>query len=578
MHPQSIAHRRHKSGQGNSIIGIFVSIGTETLISGESCRVKNSQPIVLLSLTFASLAEPIGFLARMRRFIYAVRNFVVVYSSLSNSGLESEPKISVPAQKIVEPVEILDPIEASESIDAFSKPAIRSSLKASTCDSVFAALFGGITGGALLSNFLLELGASTVEIGILSSVPMLVNLLQPLGAYLSGRSSSRFQYGLSIFGPSRLLWLILVLGIWFSGETDADKHNLLRWTLGIVFTSNVLSALGCPSWLSWMAAIVPRKLRGRYFGLRNSAASLTALISIPLLSFFLSTWPGGTLEGYGILLLLAVVVGLLSLGCQSLMVDVNPQEQEGQQRIGKVGENIGLSWLGFRSALNSNFAKFLIYFGFWTFAANLSSPFFNLYLLDDLGIDITWVTIYNSLSAGANLLMLVFWGKLADRIGNRPILLLVGILVAVTPLFWLGTSHNMVSVWLWLPLLHLLSGGTWAAIDLCSNNIQMSIAPTRDRATYFAIAAAVAGVGGALATIAGGFVAEFAHVGGLPGLFALSAILRLVALLPLVLVRENSSHPIDRVIQSLRQFSVFPRSIAISKTQLIPILVKANRD
>ncbi len=69
------------------------------------------------------------------------------------------------------------------------------------------------------------------------------------------------------------------------------------------------------------------------------------------------------------------------------------------------------------------------------FAVNLSAPFFNLYMLDNLGIDVRWVATYTSIQAGANLLMLVLWGKLADRIGNRPILITVGIVVAVTPIF-----------------------------------------------------------------------------------------------------------------------------------------------
>ncbi len=51
-----------------------------------------------------------------------------------------------------------------------------------------------------------------------------------------------------------------------------------------------------------------------------------------------------------------------------------------------------------------------------------------------LSVDVSVVTLYNSLGAGANLLMLVFWGKLADRVGNRPIMVVVGILVALTPL------------------------------------------------------------------------------------------------------------------------------------------------
>jgi nitrate/nitrite transporter NarK len=37
--------------------------------------------------------------------------------------------------------------------------------------------------------------------------------------------------------------------------------------------------------------------------------------------------------------------------------------------------------------------------------------------------------------------MLMFWGKLADRIGNRPLMLVVGMLVALTPL--LLTFHVM---------------------------------------------------------------------------------------------------------------------------------------
>ena len=187
---------------------------------------------------------------------------------------------------------------------------------------------------------------------------------------------------------------------------------------------------------------------------------------------------------------------------------------------------------------------FLLYFGTWTFAVNLSTPFYSLYMLDNLHLDVSLVTLYSSLTAGANLLMLMVWGKLADRIGNRPILLSVGILVAVTPIFWLATGANPVSVWIGLPLIHVLRGSTWAAIDLSIHNMQMSVAPLRNQACYFAIAAAITGVSGALGTTAGGFLAQLSSIGGLAGLFALSAALRLLALLPLVFVREHRSQPL----------------------------------
>jgi MFS family permease len=460
--------------------------------------------------------------------------------------------LSSPALEILENLPASAPLLPTHSSPKISRQDIRTSLKASTLDGVFAAIFASITSGVLLTNFLLHLGASPVDIGMLSSIPMLVNLLQPLGAYIGERTTSRHLYCLWIFGLSRLLWLILVLGIGWAAWSTTNPHRLLSWTLGMVLVTNILGALGCSSWVSWMAALVPHRLRGRYFGFRNSAGSLTTLLSVPLLGFAVSVWPSGTIQGYGVVLLLGVIFGLVSLGFQFFMVDLNPQipyatpfskpKQQAESKCQSSQVSI------FR---DTNFLTFLLYFGLWAFAVNLSSPFFNLYLLDNLNLDLGWVTFYTSLAAGANLVMLVFWGKLADRVGNRPLLLLIGILAAVTPLLWLGAGADSVSQWVWLPIIHLVSGGSWAAIDLCGNNIQMEVAAIEHPSTYFAFAAAVAGICGALGTTVGGFLAQLAHVGGLPGLFALSAVVRLVALLPLVFVREPRSQPLVEVMRFL---------------------------
>lgn len=432
-----------------------------------------------------------------------------------------------------------------------SKAAIRTSLRASTIDGVFATVFSNIAGGVLLSNFLVELDASAIEVGMLASIPMLANLLQPIGAYFSERTNSRHNYCLWVYGPSRLLWLILVVGIALFSWGKAETHQLINWTLAIVFLSHFLGAFGSASWLSWLAVLVPRRLRGRYFGLRNSAASLTSLVSVPILGWMVSAWGGGSIQGYGIVLLLGIAAGIISLGFQFFMVDVNPQVQhqvpnEPQEAIETFNSP---AWL--EVFKDPNFLRFLLYIGVWMFAVNLSAPFFNLYLLDNLSLDIRWVTLYNSLAAGANMLMLVVWGRIADRVGNRPLLMFSGILVAITPLLWLGTSTNNWSLWLWLPALHLLTGGTWAAIDLCSNNLQIGVAPTRNQASYFAIAAAVAGVSGAIGTTAGGLLTQFADYGGLPGLFALSSVVRLVALLPLIFVHERHGQSLRQVMQVL---------------------------
>ncbi|MBD1884397.1 MFS transporter [Microcoleus vaginatus] len=466
---------------------------------------------------------------------------------------ELNESLSLQSPEIVDP-KIFQLVLSAKTALKFSKKDVRSTLKASTLDGVFATIFESATTGVLLSNFLLQLGASSVEIGIFSAIPMVVNLLQPLGAYVADRTTSRRWYNLFVFGASRLLWLVLAVAIVW-GSQHADLHQLLQWTLLTVVAASVLAAFANSSWFSWMAAVVPQRLRGRYFGFRNSAVSFISLLGVPLMGLGVSTWDGGPIFGYGIVLFVGVLAGMISLGCQSFMGDVNPQVYKKDAESDRLTEKKEKQITDFVPSVlkDSNFLMFILYFSVWTFAVNLSAPFFNIYLLKDLSLDVSLVTIYTSLSSGANLLLLMFWGKLADRWGNRPLLIAVGLVVAVTPLLWLGTGNYPFALWVWLPLLHLLAGTTLGAIGLCTNNIQMEIASIEQPSTYFAIAAAVSGVAGALGTTAGGFLAELPGM-SLGAVFALSAGVRLIALLPLVLVREPRSQSLRSIVPTFGRF------------------------
>ncbi|WP_206602807.1 MFS transporter [Leptolyngbya ohadii] len=457
-----------------------------------------------------------------------------------------------------------------------SKADIRASLRASTLDGIFATLFSSITGGVLISNFLIELEATPFQIGMLASMPMLANLLQPLGAYCADRTNSRKRYSLWVYGISRLLWLPLAIVIIASSQFTDRLQPMIFATLVVMLVTHIMDAIGSASWLSWLATLVPRQLRGRYFGFRNSAFSLTGLVALPLLGLMVSRWAGGSIQGFGIMMIVAVIAGGISLVFQSRMTDIDPQVNWASatghaekaiisDRSAKPGdqEHSAISQTAESNCASASdtsqvqqipnstayYGLFLVYFALWGFGISLSSPFFNLYLLDNLSLDLSWVTVYNGLGAGANLLMLLQWGRLADRIGNRSILLLDGLLVAVTPLFWLGTGADTRSLWLWFPLLHLLGGGTGAAIDLCINNLQFAIVPVQHQTKYFATTAAIGGIAGAMGALTGGWLAQSTDAGNITGVFALSSILRLGALLPLVWLQEPQRRSIREMLQ-----------------------------
>ncbi|MDZ8105121.1 MAG: MFS transporter [Nostoc sp. DedQUE12a] len=466
--------------------------------------------------------------------------------------------------EIAEIVASTAPLAPTSTPSRISKDAIRTSLRASTADGIFAALFSIATGSILLGNFLVELDASPVVFGLVSSIPMLLHLFQPVGAYLSERSTSRFQYSLRTHGIARLLWLILVIGIASFSWGWLDSNQLVILSLSILLCTHLLGGLAIASCLSWIAMLVPRQLRGRYFGLRNSLANLTELLSLPLAGLAISHWYGGSIQGYGVILLVGIFFGIVSLGCQYFQVDMNPQLQNSyyasSSQTSEIQADSSPKELGDTSSVislpqilttendlissikkNSNYLVFLLYFGFWTFAVNLSAPFFNLYLLDTLNLDVSWVTFYNSLRAGAHMLMLIVWGKLSDKIGNRWILISTGTLIAVIPWLWLRIGSSPLDLWLWLPLLHIFIGANWGGVDLCNNNLQIEIAPLKNQSIYFAIAAAIAGVSGALGATIGGFIAQFAGSFGIAEVFIVSGILRLASLLPLIIKKDLGS-------------------------------------
>jgi Na+/melibiose symporter-like transporter len=446
--------------------------------------------------------------------------------------------IAAPGSEIgsIEPVERYGIISGKRAADRPTPAHIRSSLQASTLDGVFAAIFSNLTSGVLLSNFLVSLKIDAWEIGLVTAIPMLANFVQPVGAWLSDRFNSRRLYCTLVYLPARSIWLLLLaaIGWYLGGGIDAQTMTLL--TMVIVALSHTIGGFGSAAWLSWMAILVPRQLRGRYFGWRNSAGNLTSSIVVILSGFWVANYPRGEVEAFAIALAVAIIAGATSMFCQWRMVDVNPQVWQAATNPAEESESVSAIEV---ILADRDFQKFLLYFSGWMFATNLSAPFFNLYLLQDLSIDVSWVTIYNSIATGANLLVLVPFGRWIDRAGYQLPLISVGALMAVLPLLWLGVGENNLWLWLGLPLLFLANGGACAAIDLCTNNLQLDIASERHHAKYFGIVAALGGICGAVGTIVGGVLLQVDFIGGLLGLFAISTVCRFLALIPILFLHPH---------------------------------------
>jgi MFS family permease len=458
----------------------------------------------------------------------------------------------------VTPIEL--ETQLSTNSERIPTAEIRHSLIASSLDAVFAAIYSNLTSGVLLSNFLVDLRANSFEVGILSAIPMLANVVQPLGAWWGNRWASRRNYCSVVNIPARFVWVLLAIGIGLYTQHLLDDRSMVIWTMVVVAISHLLGGLGSATWLSWMAALVPSKLRGRYFGIRNTVANLTSLIVVAIAGFWVANYPRGEIEAFEIALGVATVAGFISMVYQWQMVDVGPPRLaivnvdnfEDNSILETSAAEITTAQIpsAIETILQDRyFLGFTICFSAWMFSLNLSAPFFNLYLLQDLAIDVSWVTLYNSLTSAANLALLIPFGRWSDRIGNRIPLIGMGLIMALLPVLWLGIGTDPLSLWVGLPLLFMINGGASAAIDLCLNNLQIEIAHEHHQAQYFGIIAAMGGISGSLGTFVGGTLASWEIVGGLTGLFVISSILRLLSLIPMILLQPSGERSVFQLLE-----------------------------
>lgn len=432
---------------------------------------------------------------------------------------------------------------------------IISSLRVSIVEGAFANVFATLTGNVFLPAYALLLGASSLQIGFLASVPFFANLAQLGGSYLVERFNRRKRLAILFGFWARLLWAPFVLAS--LALADRDPQRLLALLMVLVVVHHLLGAFGGVAWLSWMMALVPDEIRGRFFGLRNVVLGATAIVFTLLGGRFLD-WLPQTLpdlsptRSFEALFLVAVVGGLASIGFARRVIE--PCSPTLPEKNARDLYSAPLKRPDFRGLL-----RFAV---LWSFAVNIASPFFLVYMLKDLGLDYTSVAGLVVASAVADLLGMWCWGHISDHIGNKPVVMLAASMAALVPLLWLLTAANPVSFYLLIPLLHLFAGFFWAGYNLSSANLVFRLVPREGNAVFFAYWSAFNGVAAGVGALIGGWLARElpAIASHLPALlasefkliFLLSAVLRLTALPLLRHVHEPKGLPLMRAVRVLR--------------------------
>ncbi|MBN1460558.1 MAG: MFS transporter [Armatimonadetes bacterium] len=388
--------------------------------------------------------------------------------------------------------------------DSLTTSDVRQGLRMLLFDGICTQVMLVLTGGAFLVAFALLLGASSKTIGIIAAMGPLAQVLQLPSVFLVRRLGVRKALVTTTAGISRFFLLIMAAVPWLL----PPGLRLPVFILALFLFFGV-GAVGGSAFGPWMRDLVPSRVLGRYFGTRLAYAVAIGAIAAILAGVGVDYYrdhfsPEG--GAFTILYVIGASVGFLGVFFLSRIPEPRMTTPPALGIVAAVREPFG----------DPNFRKLLAFMATWNFAANLAAPFFAVYMLERLGISMTWVMALFLLSQLAYVSFLGVWGRLADRLTHRAVLSVSGPLFMVSIALWLFTTmpeRYFLTIPL-LALIHVLAGISTAGVALSAWNIALKLAPKDSSTTYLAANALVCGIAATVAPIMAGVAADWLSSSG----------------------------------------------------------------
>ncbi len=320
--------------------------------------------------------------------------------------------------------------------------------------------------------YVLALGATRAQVGLMSSFSSLSAALLLLpGALLVERFGRRKEITVAFGGGmARLAILALAFLPLFAGG------QALVWAaIALSVSRDAWGNLAFPAWMSLSGEIVPIEGRGRYFGTRNFIMGVAGMLTVLLVGELITRT--GRPQGFQIALGLAFLLGILSTYSFSRLSDSG----------GKLDGRSAEAAFSLRAILANvrtrpTFVALALVMALWNFSLNIAGPFFNVYMVENLGFTATMVGITSIVTTLASLLVQRRIGRLSDRLGPRKVQLIMMFLIPTLPAGWIFITQFWQVI-----ALNAYGGIIWGAFNLVSFNFLLSLTPEMQRARYSAI-------------------------------------------------------------------------------------------
>jgi MFS family permease len=358
---------------------------------------------------------------------------------------------------------------------------------------IFGSLWWNAVLGAPYTAFAVQLGADPLMLGFLSAAAVLGVVGQILSAYLIERTGRRKAIFLVADLIQRPLW-VLVGALPFLIPARYGHWRVIGLLL-LTLMSSLLGNTGSPAWVSWMAHVIPQRIRARFLGARYRLATATGVITALVVGKVLDI--DSSYRTFFAVFALAALMGTVDI----LLFTFMPRRQERPSpQPPSLPAIILIPWS------DRSFRHYLYYVGSSAACYGIMGQFLTLYFLEGIHLGKFYTNLYLfviPLLIAASLGPMI--GRRITDYGNRPVLAVATVLAAPIPLLFGAAQHNNYAL---LVATGVLAGIVTGVVGIAELNMLFALTPAERRSAYLAGVALVAGLVGAAAPMIGGIIAQ----------------------------------------------------------------------
>ncbi len=345
---------------------------------------------------------------------------------------------------------------------------LRRDLRSSVNDGVAHASMVGM-GETYVPAFALALGHGEVAAGLLAAAPLVLGaalqLITPAGVRHLG---SHRRWVSACAALQAMTFAPLVFG--------AMQGSLPLAVLFATMTIYWAAGFSCASaWNSWMATLIPVRIRGPFFAQRTRSTQLALLMTLIGAGVLLewSASQGLALAGFGSLFALAAFARLVSSHFLGRQTDVHPDAHLGEDppRTHLVHQMV--------SGPTGRLFTFLVAM---QLGVHVSAPFFTPYMLKELELSYGQFVALTAAAFVARAALLPWMGDFIRRYGARRLLGLASWGVSPLAALWILSDRFEV-----LLALQLFAGVAWGAYELSVQLLFFEVAHGPNRLRLLAV-------------------------------------------------------------------------------------------